>query len=209
MIHRGGRLTDWIVAGTAAACALALAACWLRSHRVTDTIMVTRDREGPGGRGSWMCSVESRSGGVIAHVMTDRVVWDLPETLAREGPASITHRSGGPEPYPHLGSHGVTRLLGVGAARIRQSTRYPDASPGVRSLEVSARSLVVPYWLMVLVALALPGHRGAKAVRAGRRAAAGRCRRCGYDLRATPARCPECGTHAPPARGRPPGPAPA
>jgi hypothetical protein len=55
----------------------------------------------------------------------------------------------------------------------------------------------LPLW-PVFLAAAPPATRAALAmgcVRAGRR---GRsvCRSCGYDLRATPGRCPECGTIA-------------
>jgi hypothetical protein len=46
-----------------------------------------------------------------------------------------------------------------------------------------------------LAALAvLPAIRASRALRAGRRSADDVCPVCGYDLRATPARCPECGT---------------
>jgi hypothetical protein len=55
-----------------------------------------------------------------------------------------------------------------------------------------------PYWaLAVLNATLLAGWWFlwmAPARRARRWAKEGRCPRCGYDLRATPARCPECGT---------------
>jgi hypothetical protein len=57
-----------------------------------------------------------------------------------------------------------------------------------------------PYWKLALIAIALPVGRLGRWRRAAtqRRLAArrGLCRTCGYDLRATPDRCPECGTAA-------------
>ena len=65
---------------------------------------------------------------------------------------------------------------------------------------VSAASLagvLVPSWFLLFLLLITPAywltlHRGRW--RRQRLAAAGLCVRCGYDLRATTERCPECGT---------------
>jgi len=51
----------------------------------------------------------------------------------------------------------------------------------------------VPCWLLLLVFSAPLWWRWHRRRRRGRLATAGRCRTCGYDLRATPDRCPECG----------------
>jgi hypothetical protein len=51
----------------------------------------------------------------------------------------------------------------------------------------------VPFWVIGLLCAALGGVSGAVA-RVKRRWARGRCRVCGYDLRASRERCPECGT---------------
>jgi hypothetical protein len=56
---------------------------------------------------------------------------------------------------------------------------------------------VVPFWF-VMIATATPplgrmGLRWRSRVRARRRSSQGLCPSCGYDLRATPERCPECG----------------
>jgi hypothetical protein len=51
-----------------------------------------------------------------------------------------------------------------------------------------------PLWGLTAIAALLPIGWLIAAVRRSRRIGRGQCRNCGYDLRATPGRCPECGT---------------
>lgn len=59
--------------------------------------------------------------------------------------------------------------------------------------EYKERGVAVPMWLLVLVATLLPVARW----RPRRKHRSGSCAVCGYDLRASPDRCPECGTPVP------------
>jgi hypothetical protein len=54
----------------------------------------------------------------------------------------------------------------------------------------------MPWAYPCAIAALLPATRLATWYRRRRRRPAGSCRSCGYDLRATPDRCPECGTVA-------------
>jgi rubrerythrin len=57
---------------------------------------------------------------------------------------------------------------------------------------MSVKSLEIPFWELALLAALLPAVWIARRWRQ-RRPPPGHCRVCGYDLRATPERCPECG----------------
>jgi hypothetical protein len=52
----------------------------------------------------------------------------------------------------------------------------------------------IPYCFIALLFLVLPAMQLRRPLVEMQRARNGRCRTCGYDLRATPDRCPECGT---------------
>jgi len=54
-------------------------------------------------------------------------------------------------------------------------------------------AVVVPHWAIILVLGLVVMLTAAPLVRQHRRSRRGLCVRCGYDLRASPERCPECG----------------
>ena len=82
------------------------------------------------------------------------------------------------------------------------------AVPGPSGPAIKHRTAVVPYvnmqlpfWMLAAIAAFLPTiwiiERASRRQQRRRLQRSGLCPRCGYDLRASPNRCPECGTAVP------------
>jgi hypothetical protein len=91
---------------------------------------------------------------------------------------------------PDVAMADAVRVEGGGFACFGRLTGY-------RADGESETWLVLHVWPLVVLASVLPAvglvrHRNAR--RRRRRRSNAQCPSCGYDLRATPGRCPECGT---------------
>jgi hypothetical protein len=93
-----------------------------------------------------------------------------------------------------LSSYYFFRWLGVSYSHL---TYLRDGTPKTSNAGENVRFVGFQYWLVFLAlgtaSLATMGLLLKEGSRR-RRDAAGLCRICGYDLRATPERCPECGS---------------
>lgn len=160
---------------------------WLRGYSVVDVAAVTtfHERAGDAFRDEW----KAMSGkGVVA------VVWQRDTSGAsgggQAGGPRLSHFTMPPSNFA-VGTATISQRLGFNwIDHVYRDPTYPTSTRRTRGVRV-------PYWIIALTAGLLPAWRlprELRALRAGRkRAAAGRCQECGYDLRATPGRCPECG----------------
>jgi hypothetical protein len=102
----------------------------------------------------------------------------------RSAPAGFSYEGYAPRDNHYL-TGSVPRRLGF---LLESEYNTPDAS-GSYDFPRAA----VPHWFIALITALLPATRLYRALRRRQQNRAGLCRSCGYDLRATPTRCPECG----------------
>jgi hypothetical protein len=167
------------------------------------------------GSGTWTFSAEFGGSPEFARSLLDAI--DRPDRAIAAHVLLVSYL-GPPSPSRAWGGNGDQVTTRYDALPVRFNAVSLDAAPdagggasrtlglNVRADAASWRALrdlwhdrldvpvvTVGYWVALIPTLLLPiawyGLRG----RAARRTAEGLCPACGYDLRATPDRCPECG----------------
>jgi hypothetical protein len=208
----GRRLGNVLSAASLLACTAAVA-LWVRSGRVAEefrwfrydvagatVVVVKRRLSVTQGQVIWeeRTAVHTYASAEDARLMAgeasaqepfDHQTWEMPPRRVRR-------------PDEWWSGEGWSRLKFRLARATRPVPTTGPAWPGVvrpvagRDESVTA---TVPLWMPVAATALLPGARAGIwwRRRKGRRRDAGLCPTCGYDLRATPGRCPECGTRAP------------
>jgi hypothetical protein len=168
-MRRLARQAFTLIAAAALVICLTACAMWLRSLWRGDVLRVTGRHE---------IVIMSEAGLILTNVSRgDPGVKQGWAHEAWQRPASWS-------PWQRLGSRWWDRL-GFG--------HYVGSAPSGQRID----QFVVPHYFVALASALPPGMFLWRVVRRWRRSRVGRCPRCGYDLRATPDRCPECGTPAP------------
>lgn len=165
---------------------------WPRSDHAVDWLVYRRS----GGGRYCHLSVRSWPGAIQFACSIDEVADD--ESMARP---TLRLRSSPPDgdwdDYYPRGGNRVPRRFGLHRAiALFDKVTFdvgPVGSEGL-SYATDGHVFIVPCWVMLVLFGVLPLMPLVSAIRRLRRhKSVGTCQHCGYDLRATPERCPECG----------------
>jgi len=162
---------------------LAVGVCcfWVRSYLFTDQFSWSACRDGAAFSRRTNCTILSAAG------RTNLSVWWEYSSNRCQLRKFFFHKSsrGG-----RLLSHNLTRL---GFYHIRAS--YPRTSPSLPPHTIITQG--APHWFFLVPTLPYPLSRVPGWLRQRRRVKRGLCIGCGYDLRGSSDRCPECGRETP------------
>jgi hypothetical protein len=82
----------------------------------------------------------------------------------------------------------------LGVRYVRNNAWLPIAQLQAGYPVARSTAIFVPHWALAVLFGLLPAVPLVRALRRRQRVRQGRCPSCGYDLRGSPNRCPECGT---------------
>jgi hypothetical protein len=158
---------------------VAVMVVWFRSYSTADTVV-----HGSEGFPERIIGLKSEEGGIgvmysIFNLRGSKAEWEW-----QTAPANTYPRI--PHPLSNA-ANGDDKIWGTDKF---QCYRMTVTLLGAR---VRLYALVMPHWAWIVVCLLLPCARAVALLRSRSRARSGHCPACGYDLRASPDRCPECG----------------
>jgi rRNA maturation protein Nop10 len=159
-----------VVAALSLLLCVAASMLWVRSYRIADSI-------------EWMSHYRQR----FVACSRGRILAQI-----NRGPSGtnefepITHHA---DVIKANDTQGLGRPWRYGGFWIEELSFAPSGSS---SASLPYTDVIVPLYAVVIVSLIVPGVALRRMIRQ-RRYGPGVCANCGYDLRATPDRCPECG----------------
>jgi hypothetical protein len=180
------RLFNFLIGFSLLLC-VATAGMWVRSYFVTDMLVVATDRPTATGWTDFRYTVKAGKG----LVGLDRVssAWPTSVFAAHGPPANGAFLHHQPSSSPMWSSFGLehTRWNKIGFG-------YHEWGAGS---SYSLLTIIVPLWLVLSITAILPGiwlyHKLREYRHRLRCRRLGLCTKCGYDLRASNDKCPECG----------------
>ena len=156
--------------------AVLIACCWVRGHRSADAVILFA----PGGN----IQVVATGGGRICLFLSGM-------DFGVERAWTAAYANGLPGEFQRvMNSIGRPNARSVIAGRFALTWQFTDALGVPRAWFIAAG---IPHWLAIAACLLPPAWVVRRQLRRWRWKRGGCCLNCGYDLRATPGRCSECG----------------
>jgi hypothetical protein len=184
--RRSTSIAVWLAVATA------IALLWVRSRGWTDTLVIFAP--------SSCVQTVSSTAGTVHLVFTNahagsEWAWSFDVNSSHRRTPSFLQTNGGAT------VEGPAAVFGFeGGSRFYAGFKFAHLPAGTDSIEgipiFHATLITIPHWVLIIFALTPAAVQTRQLLLQRSRARRGCCLNCGYDLRGTPDRCPECGTPA-------------